>query len=375
MSITLKGMTWSHPRGYDPMVATSRLWQQRTGIGIDWDKRSLQDFESFPVKDLAQRYDLIVIDHPHVGQVTHEGCLLPLDIEGREAERNAMSERSVGASYDSYAWHGRRYAFPIDAAAQVMAYRADLLQTPPATWSDVLVLARKGLVALPLRPPHGLMTFMTLCANRGHACALAGQELVPEEHGVEVFEAMQEIIGLIDPRNFEWDPIAHSEELASEGTSLAVMPLGYGYASYSRDGFRRHRLTFTDIPVSAHVQHAGSVLGGTGIGVSAYSQYAEAAIDYAYWVASGDVQRGPYAQAGGQPGHGLAWDDAAINASTHDFYRNTRATLEGAWVRPRHMGYMSFQQRASLRLNAGLVGKEHPRTVVADINRMFGESF
>ncbi|MBI4047121.1 MAG: carbohydrate ABC transporter substrate-binding protein, partial [Devosia nanyangense] len=56
MSVTLKGMTWSHPRGYDPMVATSRQWQVETGVEIAWDKRSLQDFESFPVEELAREY-------------------------------------------------------------------------------------------------------------------------------------------------------------------------------------------------------------------------------------------------------------------------------------------------------------------------------
>ena len=83
MSAVLKGMTWSHPRGYDPMVATAEAWRDRTGIGIEWDKRSLQDFESFPVEELARRYDLIVIDHPHVGQITAEKCLAPLDLPGR----------------------------------------------------------------------------------------------------------------------------------------------------------------------------------------------------------------------------------------------------------------------------------------------------
>ena len=61
---TLKGMTWSHPRGYDPMVACSALWKEKTSVAIEWDKRSLQDFESFPVEELARAYDLIVIDHP-----------------------------------------------------------------------------------------------------------------------------------------------------------------------------------------------------------------------------------------------------------------------------------------------------------------------
>ena len=75
----LKGMTWSHPRGYDPLVACARLWREKTGVEIAWDGRSLQDFESFPIEELAQQYDLIIIDHPHAGQMTREGCLLPLD--------------------------------------------------------------------------------------------------------------------------------------------------------------------------------------------------------------------------------------------------------------------------------------------------------
>ncbi|TIW90867.1 MAG: carbohydrate ABC transporter substrate-binding protein, partial [Mesorhizobium sp.] len=102
--VMLKGMTWSHPRGYDPMVACSALWKQRTGVTVEWDKRSLQDFESFPVQDLARAYDLIVIDHPHVGQITAETCLAPLDVVGREAERAALAAGSVGRSYPSYNW-------------------------------------------------------------------------------------------------------------------------------------------------------------------------------------------------------------------------------------------------------------------------------
>ncbi|HMN85556.1 MAG TPA: carbohydrate ABC transporter substrate-binding protein, partial [Bauldia sp.] len=59
--ITLRGMTWSHPRGYDPVVAAAKLYEEKTGVAVHWDKRSLQDFESYPVEDLAARYDLIII--------------------------------------------------------------------------------------------------------------------------------------------------------------------------------------------------------------------------------------------------------------------------------------------------------------------------
>ena len=76
-----------------------------------------------------------------------------------------------------------------------------------------------------------------------------------------------------------------------------------------------------------------------------------------------------------QPGHDAGWVDEAVNAATGNFYRNTRATLEGAWVRPRHDGYMDFQQKASDRINASLRRNEESRKVVADLNGLFRTSF
>ncbi|AZO17145.1 extracellular solute-binding protein [Mesorhizobium sp. M2A.F.Ca.ET.043.05.1.1] len=374
--VFLKGMTWSHPRGYDPMVACSALWQEKTGVSIEWEKRSLQDFESFPVEELARAYDLIVIDHPHVGQITAEKCLAPLDVAGREAERAALAEGSVGKSYPSYNWLGRQWAFPIDAATQVQAWRPDLIEAAPVIWTEVLALAEQGRVLLPLRPPHSLMCFYTLAAELGRPCTIDGSlDLVDGETGETAFEMLSEIAALVDPACLTMDPIAVFEKMAEPSSRIACAPLIYGYVSYAAAGFRPHRIAFADMPVVGGNGPVGSALGGTGIAVSAFSATREAAIDFAYWIASGDVQRGPYAAAGGQPGHAAAWEDDAVNATTGNFYRNTRATLEGAWVRPRHDGYMAFQPQASDRINEGLAGRQDARRVVADINRLFRESF
>jgi multiple sugar transport system substrate-binding protein len=372
--VRLKGMTWSHPRGYDPMVACSALWLKRTGVRVEWDKRSLQDFESFPIEDLARAYDLIVIDHPHVGQITAERCLTPLDTPGREPERAAMD--SVGHSYLSYAWQGSQWAFPIDAAAQVQAWRPDLLAAAPATWNEVLALARKGQVLLPLRPPHSLMCFYTLAGNLGRPCATDGPgDLIDADTGATVFEMLREIAGLVDPACLTMDPIAVSERMAESGSTTTCAPLIYGYVSYAIAGFRPHRLACADMPVAGGPGPIGSALGGTGIAVSAFSAAKAEAIDFAYWIASGDVQRGPYAAGGGQPGHAAAWEAETVNVATGNFYRSTRPTLEGAWVRPRHDGYMDFQQRASDRLNVGLSERHAAGRVVADLNSLFRQSF
>ncbi|MEK1888097.1 MAG: extracellular solute-binding protein [Phyllobacterium sp.] len=368
-------MTWSHPRGYDPMVACSKLWKEKTGTTIEWEKRSLQDFESYPIDELARAYDLIVIDHPHVGQITAEGCLHPLDIPGRGAEREALITGSVGQSYQSYCWEGRQWAFPVDTASQVSAWRPDILDRAPRTWDEIMSLAREGRVLLPLRPPHSLMTFYTLCANRGSPCATAFGDLVSPDVGVRTFDMMRDIVALIDPACFDMDPIAVLDRMSQGKADIACSPLIYGYVNYSIEGFRPALVAFADIPDAGGNGPIGSALGGTGIAVSAFSPHRDAASDFAYWITSGDVQRGPYAMAGGQPGHAAGWDDAAVNARTTDFYTATRKTLESAWVRPRHDGYMAFQQKASQRINAGLVQGHEPTGVVDDLNRLFRESF
>jgi multiple sugar transport system substrate-binding protein len=379
VTVKLKGMTWSHPRGYDPMVACSALWREKTGVEIAWDKRSLQDFESYPVEELARRYDLIVIDHPHVGQITAEGCLAPLDVPGREAERAALARGSVGKSYPSYEWQGRQWAFPIDAATQVQAWRPDLIAAPLTRWEEVVALAREGRVLLPLKPPHSLMCFFSLAANLGFPCATEpredGEALIDAEAGASVLEMIRELADLVDPGCLDMDPIAVSERMAEPGSGIACAPLIYGYVSYAMEGFRPHRLAFADIPAAGSNGPVGTALGGTGIAVSAFSTAKEAAADFAYWIASGAAQRGPYSRSGGQPGHADAWEDAEVNAATGDFYRATRATLEGAWLRPRHDGYMAFQQAASDRVNQGLEERQEGREVVADLNRLFEESF
>ena len=368
-------MTWSHPRGFDPMVACAAAWREKTGVDIAWDKRSLQDFEAFPVEELARSYDLIVIDHPHVGQITAEGCLSPLDGRGRDAELAGLAAGSVGASYRSYAWQGRQWAFPIDAATQVQAWRPDRIDGPLVSWEAVVELARRGGVLCPLRSPHALMCFYTLTGNLGRPCAVDEGPLVDVAAGIEAYDRLAELTALSDPACFAMDPIAVFEALANPEARIGCAPLTYGYASYARDGFRPVRLSFGDIPSLGPSGPIGSALGGTGIAVSARSPHVEAATDFAYWVAGAAVQRGLYAAAGGQPGHAAAWEDPAVDAPVQGFYARTRATIEGAWVRPRHDGYMPFQHWAADRLNRGLQAREPGAGVIADVNRAFARSF
>ncbi len=369
--IVLKGMTWDHPRGYDPLAACSAAWLAREGVRIEWDRRSLQDFESFPVDTLARQYDLIVIDHPHVGQITREDCLLPLDGAQWAAEREALARHSVGPSFESYRWQGRLWALPIDAATQVQAWVPGRLDAPVQDWDAVMQLAAEGRVDCPLRAPHSLMALYTLSAHLGRAPAIDGPALFDPDGHAPAYERLLALYRSLPAGSLQRDPIAVFESMARADSAIACVPLIYGYINYAIDGFRAARLAFADMPTVAGRAPRGSALGGTGIAVSAYTRALEQAQAFAYWLAGAAAQRGEYVRAGGQAGHGQAWEDDAANAATLDFYRATRATLEGAWLRPRHDGYMGFQEGASQRLNQGLADGEPAGTVLADINALY----
>ena len=374
--ITLRGMTWDHPRGYDPLLACAQAWQESSGVQIVWDRRSLQDFESYPVEELARKYDLIVIDHPHLGQVTRETCLLPLDSPGRARDLAILAAQSVGPSFESYRYDGQLWALPLDAATQIQAWRPDLLDAPAFGWDDVMALAAVGRVLCPLRPPHALMAFFSLMGNLGHPPVQdKDRRLIDPCYGVPAYERLRELAACINPQCFRMDPIAVYERMAQIDSTAACAPLIYGYVNYGCANFRPARIAFADIPALGPNGPAGTTLGGTGIAVSARSTHAGAAADFAFWAAGAEVQRGIYAQAGGQPGNAVAWDDALLDRAAGGFYSATRATLAAARVRPRHAGYMRFQVEGSMALNACLQSGESSDSVVARLNRMFKGSF
>jgi enoyl-CoA hydratase/carnithine racemase len=56
----------------------------------------------------------------------------------------------------------------------------------------------------------------------------------------------------------------------------------------------------------------------------------------------------------GQPALRSAWTAEAVNASSGNFYRNTAQTLESAWVRPRHHGYIAWLKQGLDHSSGGL---------------------
>ena len=164
----LRGITWQHTRGYLPMVATAQRFSElHPDVQIRWEVRSLQAFADQSIAQLAEGFDLLVIDHPFCGRAARGDVLLPLDELLERPFLGEQKKNQVGASYDSYEYGGHLWALPIDTATPVSGSRIDLMEArnlqQPRTWTDVLELAKAGHVVLPAIAIDSLMNFYMLC--------------------------------------------------------------------------------------------------------------------------------------------------------------------------------------------------------------------
>jgi len=362
-------LTWDHPRGFRALTAAAAEIAPGQGVDISWDRQPLEGFESHPIADLCARYDLVVLDHPHVGEAVEAGCLLPLEEVFTTAELAALADASIGPCFESYRYADRHWALPLDAATQVMAYRPDLA-APVATWDDVRSLAEAGGVAVSLAGPHAILSWFSIAAAMGEPPAERDPRLlVGEEIGAAAFELIASIFARAETSVLGLNPIGILEHMA-RNDDIRLCPLVFGYVNYTRPTTGARPLAFADAPAMAAGGRPGSTLGGTGIGISRRAAVTPELLAHLRWLLGPEAQRGFIPDHDGQPSRRDAWHDDKVNAVWGDFYAATAATLEAAYVRPRYSGYIAFQTAASAYLREALQSRLAGATVAAELNRM-----
>ncbi|WP_439498576.1 ABC transporter substrate-binding protein [Bosea sp. (in: a-proteobacteria)] len=376
MTITLDGMTWDHPRGRAPLERSiERYRRERPDVAISWTARSLKDFGELPLEALAERFDLIVFDHPFVGQAAKRGLLADLTPHIPADAMAWLDAGAVGPSWRSYHWQGGIYGLPIDAAAQVAAYRPDLMaraqRQPPATFDQLLQLARDlrsdGLwVGVPAVPIDAMCMVITLAANLGRPVPTDRAPFLEREFGLEVIERVRELVSLSHPASTRLNPI-QMLDLAATSDEVAYIPYTFGYTNYCRPGVDKP-LRFADIVAAGNVASCGTLLGGAGFGVTTRCRNVAEAVRYGLWLCAPDYQRTHYFDDGGQPGMLQAWTDPALDAQSDGFFSGTLRTLSSAYLRPRFAGYVPFFEEGGLRTNAFLRGESSAGALVDWLN-------
>lgn len=339
------GLTWDHPRGYRALEAAS------VDGPVAWSRQPLEGFESHPIADLAARHDLLVLDHPHIGEAIAEDCLQPIEDWFSPTEIETWASATIGRALESYRWEGRHYALPLDVAMQVAARDPDAVPEAPDNWDDVIRLSETQPVALSLAGPHAVLTFFSLCLSLGEEPA--GENLVGDAVGREALKRIMHLAERAPKGTDDLNPISLLEAIAAR-LGIAFVPLVFGYVNYTAPASGHSPVAFSNAPRESGGRRRGSVLGGTGIGITRRARWDARLIDHLRWLMSEAAQSGFIPGHDGQPSARKAWLSDEVNAAWGDFYVATAETAEQAWVRPRFNGYIAFQTAASEALRQAI---------------------
>jgi multiple sugar transport system substrate-binding protein len=356
-AVSLRGITWNHSRAYPPLTAVAQRFEElHPQIRIIWDKRSLDEFGHAGLAELARTYDLLIIDHPMLGEAHRDRILVDLIPYIPKTLLAEFESDSLGSSFASYRYADSLYALPVDAAAPAASYRPDLLERAgaqvPQTWNQLIELARRGLVRMPGFAADLFLNFMAMCVSRGGFAGSEGR-LFHRQIASLCLEELRELASHMPDSIYSLNPIALYEAMAS-GNDFAYCPFAYVYSNYARPGFADNILLFGDpVPLSDGTV-LRTILGGTGIALSSASARIEAAIEFSVFAAGRDCQRHLYGICGGQPSSRSAWHDPLLNQISSNFFQRTFRSIETAWTRPRYPGYVALQREGGIPIAAHL---------------------
>jgi multiple sugar transport system substrate-binding protein len=348
--LRLRGITWNHSRALPPLVATAQRFEEyHPNVRVLWEKRSLHEFGHSSLAELAGAFDLLVVDHPMIGEA--QDVLVDVRPMLSSTEWSDLEVDSAGKSFDSYIYEDALYALPIDAAAPAASCRMDLLEAAglpvPANWGELLELARRKLVRMPGFSADLFLNFMGMCVSRGSTVAAGDRDLFDHLIALQCLEELRELAAHMPGVIYEWNPIALYEQMASTD-DFAYCPFAYSYNNYSRAGFAAKPLRFS-LPVKLSGGAAmRTVLGGTGLAISKSCRMPELALEYSLYVAGNTCQSTLYGVCGGQPARRNAWQDPVLNQLTDGFFERTLPGIEAAYVRPRYRGYVAMQEQAGV---------------------------
>jgi multiple sugar transport system substrate-binding protein len=347
--IKLRGVTFDHPRATKPVIRSAEIYKKiYPMIEVDWTSHPLEAFETLSIQKLADEFDLIVFDHPFIGEVIKHNSLYSFNELLDQNQIDKLENEIVGNSFFSYMANGKLWALPIDGASQMGAFlksKEEKFKLANSSIENLLSASADSdfarTIAFPLVPTHTSCTFLTL-ATTLYGQNRTGLFYFEDQIFKKSLETLKNLAETFNPISFELNPI-QLLDLMSEGKEIQYSPFIFGYSPYSVTGFRENVIKFVPSP-GIGGEHSQTILGGAGLGISRKCKFAEEAAKYSHWLTTKDVQGEIFPMNLGQPASRSGWESNSNSDMSENFFESSMTALEHAFVRPRMVGWPTFQE-------------------------------
>jgi len=305
-------------------------------LPADADQQREQLARRLAARDAA--IDIIGMDVIWTAEFARAGWIRPWT--GAAAEQAAQGR--IGATLDSASYDGHLWAVPFTTNTQLLWYRTDRVDHPPATWDELLDMAEAlgahGTIEAQGERYEGLTVFfVSLLASAGGTVldATGGSVELQSEPTERALSIMRRLAD--SPAADPALSTAREDQarLAFETGGPSFM-LNYTYVWPSA---QRHapavaaHMGWARWPAVDRERPARVTIGGINLGVSAFARHPELAFRAALCLASEENQRLAAARGGLPPTLDRLYEDPDVRA-TFPFADTLRETLRDAVSRP-----------------------------------------
>jgi len=302
----------------------------------DADQQREQLVRRLAARDAA--IDLIGMDVIWTAEFARAGWILPWT--GSAAAQAA--DRRIGATLESARYDNRLWAVPFTTNTQLLWYRTDRVDHPPATWDELLemseALGAHGTIEAQGERYEGLTVFfVSLLASAGGTVLDSSGERValqtaPTKRALSIMQRLANSPAADTALSTAREDQAR---LAFETGDPGFM-LNYTYVWPSA---RQHapavaaHMGWARWPAVDRDRPSRVTIGGINLGVSAFTPHPELAFRAALCIASEENQRLAAARGGLPPTIDALYEEPGVRA-TFPFADTLRAALRDAVSRP-----------------------------------------
>lgn len=313
-------------------------------LPADADQQREQLVRRLAAKDRS--IDLIGMDVIWTGEFAGAEWILPFDDDAAAAATEGRLEPAVeSATHDD-----QLYAAPFTSNTQLLWYRTDLVDEPPATWDEMIdqaeSLAERGephLIQAQGERYEGLTVFFIslLASAGGQVLDDSGEQVqldeAPTRRALEVMQRYATSVAA--PQTLSTDREDQARLAFEAGESAFMLNYTFVWPSAEKNAPEIfENMGFARWPAVVEGEPSRVTIGGINIGVGAYSDHPDLAFEAAACIASAENQIGAAVDGGLLPSSEALYDDPAVQEA-FPFADVLRDTLEDAVQRPQTPAY------------------------------------
>lgn len=292
--------------------------------------------------------DVFECDIIWVSQFAAAGWLLDVtdEIEG-------ISDQYLAGPLSSCYYEDRAYAFPDYTDVGLLYYRSDIIDTPPATWDELIELSEQYVGTNGIEYGYLFQMFQgepTSCnmlefikQNGGHDLK-DGKFSLNNENTIEALEFVNELIDSgVSPEGVLTHKPADTRAIFEEGTALFMRNWTSAYAlTQTEEGSEVvGKVGVAALPVGPNGESSSGTLGGWSFAVNAYSEQSEAAVAFAEFMSSYDAQKIATLVRGTFPVVKAVYDDEDVLAD-QPYIADVKEAADEAEPRPQVRDYSTI---------------------------------